>query len=309
MKAAQIKEYGHPEVVEIVNVSKPQVAMDKVLIEVYAAGINPFDSGVREGTFKLRSLPATLGGDLAGVVAEVGKGVTQFVVGDRVYGDAHAIAGESGAFAEYAVTSQDQIGKMPTNVSFIEAAALPLVGVSALQVITGHMHLQVGQKILIHGGAGGIGTVAIQLAKHLGAYVATTATGDGIEYVRSLGADEVIDYKSQQFDEILHDFDAVFDTVAGETYDKSFKILKQGGVIVSMLQSPKTELMEQYGVTAMFQNTQLSTEWLNKLTNLVEAGVITPHVDKVFSLDQTREAFEARESGTVRGKVVLEIKR
>jgi len=161
---------------------------------------------------------------------------------------------------------------------------------------------------LIHGGAGGIGTIAIQIAKHIGAYVATTATGEGLDYVKQLGADEVIDYKTQQFDELLHDYDAVFDTVGGDTYDRSFKVLKQGGVIASMLAQPNQELMEQYGVTALHQMTKTSTESLNALTKLIEDGVVTIHVDKTYPLEQISEAFEARESGSVRGKIVVTIR-
>lgn len=308
MKAAQIKQYGHADAIEIVEIDVPKAAPGQVQIEVHAASINPFDTIVREGHVKMPVLPFTLGGDLAGIVTEVGAEVTDIAVGDKVYGQAQVIAGNSGAFAEFAVTSAGQVANMPTNISFNEAASLPLVAVSALQVINEHMHLQPGQKILIHGGAGGIGTVAIQIAKNLGAYVAATATGDGLEYVKQLGADEVIDYKTQQFDELLQDFDAVFDTVAGETYDRSFKVLKRGGIIVSMLEQPKTDLMERYGVTAIAQQTRVTTQWLDVLRELVETGVVTPHVDQVFPLDETRAAFELRENGTVKGKVVLQIK-
>lgn len=308
MKAAQINQYGHADQIEIVDTAAPAVLPGKVQIEVHAASINPFDTAVREGHVKMPQLPFTLGGDLAGVITEVGADVEGFAIGDKVYGQAHVIAGNTGAFAEFAATSAGQVAKMPANLSFNEAAALPLVAVSALQVIKEQMHLQAGQKVLIHGGAGGIGTVAIQIAKGIGAYVATTATGEGLEYVKQLGADEIIDYKSQQFDDLLRDFDAVFDTVAGETYDRSFKVLKRGGAIVSMLEQPKTDLVEQYGVTAIAQQTRVTTTWLNQLRELVEAGVVTPHVDKIFPLEQAASAFEARESGTVKGKVVLQIK-
>ena len=311
MKAAQINEYGHADAVHVVEVEKPTVKDGSVLVEVHASSINPWDTTVREGYVKDMiplELPVTLGGDFAGVVLELGVGVTHLSAGDKVYGQAQVVAGNSGAFAEYAVTKDSEIARMPSNLDFSEAAAAPLTGLSALQVITSHLKLQAGQKVLIHGGAGGIGTIAIQIAKHIGAYVATTATGEGLDYVKQLGADEVIDYKTQQFDELLHDYDAVFDTVGGDTYDRSFKVLKQGGVIASMLAQPNQELMEQYGVTALHQMTKTSTESLNALTKLIEDGVVTIHVDKTYPLEQISEAFEARESGSVRGKIVVTIR-
>jgi len=281
-----------------------------VLVEVHAASINPFDTIVREGYVRnmIKSLPITLGGDVAGVVSEVGEGVADFAVGDKVYGQANVVAGNSGAFAEFAATMAGQLGKMPANLSFIEAGAIPLTGESALQVITEHMQLAPGQKILIHGGAGGIGTVAIQIAKHLGAYVATTATDDGIQYVKDLGADEVIDYKAQKFEDVVRDYDAVFDTVGGDTYTRSFAVLKKGGMIVSMVEQENAELASKHEVKAVHQFTKVSTDSLNELSKLIEDGVITVHVDKTYSLGQISQAFTDRESGTVRGKIAIEIK-
>jgi NADPH:quinone reductase-like Zn-dependent oxidoreductase len=309
MKAAQISQYGDVNVVELTDVDKPVAGDGQVVVEVYASSINPFDSKVREGAMKdYLHLPFTLGGDLAGVVSEVGNGVTHVAVGDKVYGQANAVAGNSGAFAEFALTKGEQVAKMPANLDYVAAAAAVLTGESAIQGIIKHMNVQAGQKVLIHGGAGGIGTMAIQIAKHLGAYVATTATGEGLDYVKQLGADEVIDYKSQQFDELLHDYDAVFDTVAGETYQRSFKVLKKGGVIVSMLEQPNQELMDQYGVTAIAQQTKTNPESLDTLRELIEDGVVTVHVDKTFPFEQVKEAFEARESGSVRGKIALAIR-
>lgn len=307
MKAAQINQYGGPEVINLVEVDKPQPGPGQVLVEVHAASISPFDTTVREGraSSMIKSLPITLGGDIAGVVV---SGAGGFREGDRVYGAANVVAGNSGAFAEFAATSQDQLAAMPNNVSFIEAASLPLVGLSALQVIGDQIGLKPRQKILIHGGAGGIGTVALQLAKHIGAHVAATASGEGLAYVKKLGADEVIDYKNQDFSEILSDYDAVLDTVAGETYKKSFKVLKKGGVIVSMLSRPDEELMNKHQVRAVAQQTRTTTEALNELSALIEKGVITPHVGQVFSLDRVQEAASARESGQITGKVVLKIK-
>jgi alcohol dehydrogenase len=309
MKAAQISDYGPADHITIVDIDAPALTPGQVLIEVHAGSINPFDIKIREGYVSgmISRLPVTLGGDIAGVVRQAAPEITDVAVGDRVYGQALVVSGGSGAFAEFAATKASLVAKMPKNIDFPEAAALPLAGVSALQAIQNHLKLQPAQKILIHGGAGGIGTIAIQLAKHIGAYVATTATGEGVEYVKNLGADEVIDYKTQQFDDLLHDYDAVFDTVAGDTYERSFKVLKGGGIIVSMLEQPNPELMERYGVTAIAQQTRMNSGDLTKLASLVEDGVITPHVDTTYPLDKVADAFQAYESGTVRGKVVITV--
>ena len=307
MKAAQISEFGHADVITIVDVPQPETAPGQVLIAVRAASINPFDTIVREGAISSVQPPFTLGGDIAGVVVEVGDGVGGLITGDKVYGQANVVAGNTGAFAEFAATKASQIAVIPHTTNFQQAAALPLTGVSALQVITTHMQLKEGQKILIHGAAGGIGTMAVQIAKHIGAHVTGTATGEGIEYVTKLGADEVVDYMSQAFDEAEGVYDAVFDTVGGETYERSFKTLKPGGILVSMTMQPDAELMDRYGVRAVAQQTRMSSEDLAALAKLVDAGVVTPHVDVVYPLDQVADAFAARESGKVKGKVVLEI--
>ena len=305
MKAARISEYGHADKIQIVDIEQPTVKPGCVLVSVYAASINPWDIKVREGVVKDMlgmQLPFTLGGDFAGVVQEVGEDVTHVKRGDKVYGEASASGRNSGAIAEYAVTQGVELARMPKNVDFVTAAVAPLTGLSAVQVLMGHMKLQPGQKILIHGGAGGIGTMAVQIAKHIGAYVAATATGDGIAYVQNLGADEVIDYKAQNF-EALHDFDAVFDTVGGSTYERSFKVLRRGGIIVSMLEQPAQNLMSEYGVTAIHQLTQTTVESLDTLTQLIEDGAVTVHVDKAYPLEQVRQAFMALESGSVKGKI------
>lgn len=311
MKAAQINEYGDPSVVQVVDVPRPTVGGGQVLVEVYAASLNPFDSKVRSGAMKdiiPLQFPVTLGGDIAGVVAEVGEGVTEFAAGDKVYGSANAVGGDSGAFAEYALTRTGEVGKMPINLDFQQAAALVLVGVAALQGLTQHIKLQSGQKILIHGGGGGIGAVAIQLAKHIGAYVATTASGDDIAYTKQLGADQIIDYKTENFAELLQDFDAVFDTVGGEIFEQALSILKPGGTAVSMVSQLNETKASELGVTAILQNTHTTTTDLNELSKLVEAGVIAPRIGQVFPLDKISEAFTDRESGAISGKVVIQIR-
>jgi NADPH:quinone reductase-like Zn-dependent oxidoreductase len=311
MKAVQIKSYGHIDALEIVEVEKPRPGKGQVLCEVYASSINPFDRKVREGLAAGRlklSFPVTLGFDMAGVIVELGQGVRHFHVGDRVYGEAAAWSGGTGAYAEYCCANENLIAKMPANIGFAEAAALVMTGVSALQGITEHIKLKSGKKILIHGGAGGIGTFAIELAKHIGAYVATTSSGAGIDYCKRLGADEVIDYKTQKFEDILTNYDYVFDTVDADTYTRSYRALKKGGLIVSLLSQPDTALAKRFGVKAMYQSTQVNAERLDKLRRYVEDGVITVHVHATFALDRIREAFEAKEKGGVLGKVVIEMK-
>lgn len=312
MKAAQFRDYGGPEVITINEVPKPVPSGNQVLIEVHSATINPFDYKVRRGYMKDAmplKLPLTIGGSLSGVVTEVGSEVANFKVGDAVFGQSYAFGGGSGAIAEYAVASAENIAAKPKEIDHIQSGSLPLVGASAIQALEQHINLQKGQKILIHGGAGGIGSIAIQLAKHIGAYVATTVSREDMEFVKSLGADEVIDYKSQDFSKNLKDYDTVFDTVGGDTTNKSFKVLKKGGILVSMLGEPSEKLAKEYNVKVVGQNTQTNSKNLARLAELVDRGVIKPQVDKVFSLEQTREAFEYVETGHPKGKVVIEIKK
>lgn len=313
MRSAQYNRYGGPEVIEINNnVQSLSAGKGQVTVEVYATSLNPFDWKLREGFMKQMvplKFPFTIGGDFSGVVTKLGTSVDRsFKVGDEVYGQALVLTGASGAIAEFATVNVSNSALKPENIDFVTAAALPLVGSSAIDALEEHIGLKSGNKILIHGGAGGIGHIAIQMAKRLGAYVAATASSIDIEFVRSLGADEVIDYKTQKFEEILQDFDAVFDTVGGQTTDKSFKVLKKGGIIVSMLGAPNPELAKQYGVTAIGQNTKITSAKLNRLTELADIGAIKPHIDKVFPLEQTRKAFEYLEKGHPRGKVVVKIK-
>jgi NADPH:quinone reductase-like Zn-dependent oxidoreductase len=312
MKAAQISKYGGSEVLEFnKNAPKPAPSAGRVLVEVYAAGVNPVDWKIRQGYMaKMAPLqfPVTLGGDFSGVIQEVGAGVSGFKKGDEVYGRDGLPGSGTGSFAEFISVDAKVTARKPKNVNHVDAAALPLTGVSALQALNEHIGVSKGKKILIHGGAGGIGTMAIQLAKHLGAYVATTAIDKDMAYVKELGADEVIDYKKQSFEDLIHDFDAVYDTVGGETYTRSYKVLKKGGIIVSMLEQPNSELMRRHGVKAIGQFTQANSERLTKLTELVEKGHIKVYVDKTFPLEKTREALDYQQQGKARGKVVIKIK-
>ena len=313
MKAAQINTYGGDEVIEInKNAPRPTITQGHLLIEVYAAGVNPVDWKIREGYMRQivpLKFPATLGGDFSGIVAEVGRDVSGFKKGDGIFGQASITRGGSGSFAEFATADVSILANKPKILSHVEAAALPLTGVSAWQALVDHIGLSRDKKILIHGGAGGIGSMAIQIAKHLGAYVATTVSLKDMEYARELGADEVIDYKNQSFEDILHEYDAVFDTVGGETYTRSYRVLKRGGIIVSMLEQPNPDLMEQYKVKAVGQITQVTGERLSKLAELTGKRVIKVHVEKTFPLEEAKEALAFQQNGHPRGKVVLEIKK
>jgi alcohol dehydrogenase len=312
MKAAQITAYGGSDVVQInPEAPKPTLSDNTLLVDVYAAGVNPIDWKIREGYMQQMvplQFPATLGGDFSGVVTEVGKSVSQFKAGDEVYGSAIIVGGGSGSFAEVAAAKAESTAHKPKTVGHLETAALPLTGVSALQALTEHIQLTSGQKILIHGGAGGIGSMAVQLAKHLGAYVAATAKGTDAEYVRQLGADEVIDYEQQSFTDLLRDYDAVFDTIGGDTYTNSFPVLKKGGSIVSMVAPADEELMKKYGVRSITQSTQVTAERLTKLAELGDQKVLTVTIDKTFPLDQAGEALEYLKTVHSRGKVVVTIK-
>lgn len=294
------------------NASKPTPGKGQVLVEAHAASINPIDWKVRAGYMKEMvplTMPATLGGDVSGVVAGIGEPVSGLKSGDRVYGYPSLLAGGSGSFAEFVVAPISTLAPAPQKASFVDAAALPLVGASALQALEQHIKLQRGQKILIHGGAGGIGSIAIQIAKSIGAYVATTASADDQAFVRELGVDEVLDYEKEAFEEKLKNFDAVFDTVGGDTTKKSFKVLKKGGTLVSMLGQPDSALAQQHGVTAIGQLTHVTTEVLKRLAQLVDQGTIKIRVDRAFPLEKASEAFQLVEEGHPPGKVVFEIKR
>src|SRR5215210_4867826 len=315
MKSAQIKTYGDSEVLEI-NPNSPSLndpSESMVLVPVKAAGVNPSDWKLREGFFKQMAplqFPATLGMDFSGVIEKVGKGVSpDLKQGDEVYGQGGVLAGGSGAFAEMALAKADKIAHKPKTLTHEQAAGLPLVGVSAWQALVETMQLSKGQKILIHGGAGGIGSISIQLAKHLCAHVATTVITNDIQFVKEeLGADEAIDYKTQTFENVLpHDFNAVFDTVGGETYTRSFKVLKRGGggIIVSMLEQPVQELMDQFGVKAVFVFSQGNRERLTKLAEWVDQNNIRVNVERTFPLNEARGALDYQRDVHPRGKIVL----
>lgn len=317
MKSARIKGYGSTsDVIEIdQNTPAPHDPSEgKVLVKVKAAGVNPTDWKISEGYMQQimpLDFPATLGWDFSGIVEKAGAGVSNIKQGDEVYGQSSVVMGGSGTFAEMALANADNIARKPITLSHEEAAGLPTVGVSAWQALLDIIGLSKGQKILIHGGAGGIGSIAIPLAKYIGAYVATTVSGKDKQFAKEeLGVDEIIDYKTQTFEDVLssHDYDAVLDTVGGETYSRSFKILKRGtGIIVSTLEQPNQELMEKFGVKAIFVFSQVNRERLTKLAQWVDQNNVRVNVDKMFPLDDAAKALEYQKDGHPRGKVVLAI--
>lgn len=310
MKASQITGYGGAEVHVLNEAEKPVAGEGRVVVEVHAAGVNPFDCKVRSGQMQEAiplQFPATLGGDVAGVVTAIGKGVSGVAVGDAVYGAADAVSG-AGSFAEYTAVSADQLAPKPKDISFTEAGALPLVGASAYQVITEHLALSAGQKVLIHGGAGGIGSVAIQIAKSVGAYVATTVGAADAAFAKRLGADETIDYRKESFTDKVRDYDAVFDTVGGQTLHDSLKVLRPGGKLASMVLYGPLEGSEDYDVEVIPVQARATAGRLTKLTELVERGAVTVHVDKTFPLEQAGEALTYLQEGHPTGKVVISVK-
>ena len=311
MKAAQINEYGGPEVLQLsADAPKPTPKPGQVLIEVHAASVNPFDNKVRAGSVQQwmsLDFPATLGGDVAGVVSELGEGTQGFQVGDEVYGQANSVSGQ-GSFAEFTPVAANSLAHKPKSLDFAESAAVPLAASSARQALVEHIDLQPGQKILIHGGAGGIGMFAVQLAKHIGAYVATTVSDKNVEFVTQLGADEVIDYKTQDFVSLISDYDAVFDTVGGETTAKSYAVLKPGGILVTMVAAPPQDTAERNDITVIAQQSKVTSEGLTEIATLIDGGVLKVYVDKVFPLDKATDAVAYLESGSHRGKVVITVK-
>ena len=273
------------------------------------------DWKIREGYMQQLiqlQFPSTLGMDFSGVVEQIGEvngdAPVDFKQDDEVYGQASLSSGGSGAFAELAMANKDSIAHKPKTLNHIEAAGLPLVGVSAWQALVENIRLSKDQKILIHGGAGGIGSIAIQLAKHLGAYVATTVSTNNKQFVQELGADQIVDYKKENFEDILQDYDAVLDTVGGETNKRSFRVLKKGGgIIVSTLEQPNTELMSQYGIKAVFLFSQVNKQRLTKLAQWVDQNNIKVNIAKTFPLDEASNALDYQKGGHPRGKVVLTV--
>lgn len=302
MKAVQINAYGGVGVLEIKDIPQPSPKQDQLLIEVHAAGLNPFDIKVLSGAYKDMiplQFPVTFGGDFAGVVTQTGE---------EVYGSAIVLSGGSGAFAQHACAVVGKVAPKPKTVNFTEAAALPVAGLTAVEAILDHIKLQKRQKILIHGGAGGVGHIAIQVAKSVGAYVTTTVRGgDKTEFVKGLSADEIIDTSNHAFKKIVKEVDAVLNCVGADVTEKSYTVLKKGGRMVLLADQANEERAKKYDITVIRQQSTIDTAHLKRLGELVDSGKIKVHVDKIFLLDQVKDAFTHLETGHPRGKVVLKI--
>lgn len=333
MKAAYIRRYGGNEAVELGELPAPQAGPGELLVEVHAASVNPVDFKIRSGMLKMIvpfGFPLILGNDLSGVVKAVGAGVTRFRPGDAVF--ARMDKQRIGAFAEFAVVAEADAAAKPANLTHVEAAAVPLAGLTAWQALFEIGGLKAGQKVLIHAGSGGVGTFAIQLARHAGATVATTVGARNAELARSLGADVVIDYKTQRFEDIVSGYDLVLDTQAGDIRHRSFAVLKRGGVLVSIAGTPDGRLIRQWGLNPLlgllldFLNRKTlrlakkhgvryeylfmhpSGEQLAQIGRLLAEGNVKTIIDKVFPLEQVREALAYSEAGHATGKVVVEVK-
>ncbi|OMC77934.1 NADPH:quinone reductase [Paenibacillus odorifer] len=332
MKAMIIKKYGNSPL-QLADIPTPAVGDYDVLAEIHAASINPIDFKVRDGkvrTLLKYNMPLVLGNDFSGIVIQVGKNVKKFKIGDEIYGRPRK--DRIGTFAEYISVHEEDIALKPHNLSFEEAASIPLVGLTSYQALHDILQLTAGQKVLIQAGAGGVGTFAIQLAKTMGIYVATTTSDAGAELVKSLGADQIINYKTEAFDKILQNYDGVFDTIGGETLEKAFKTVKQGGQIVSVSGLPNARFGKEYGAGFIKTNIfRLITRKLSKLeakhkvkysflfmkpsgsqleviSELIESGQIKPVIDQVFPFLEAQKAMEYSESGRAKGKIILKIK-
>ncbi len=332
MKAAILERYGKNGSVRIGEMPEPELRDDEVLVKVHAAGVNLLDSKIKSGEFKLilpYRVPFVLGHDVAGVVVRVGPRVRQFKAGDEVYSRPDDF--RIGAFAEFIAIKETSLAHKPKTLSMEEAASIPLVGLTAWQALVEKANLKKGQKVFIQAGSGGVGTFAIQLAKHLGAFVATTTSTANVDWVKSLGADLVIDYKKDDFGNILHDYDVVLNSQDSETLAKSLSVLKPGGKLISISGPPDPAFGEaieapwflksvmrllSFGIRRKAKRSNVSYSFLfmranggqlAKISSLIDSGVIRPVVDQVFPFESTQAAMDYVETGRAKGKVVVKM--
>ncbi|GEN72722.1 NADP-dependent oxidoreductase [Chryseobacterium lathyri] len=332
MKSYGINRYKKDSALQLIDLPEPVVKENEVLVQIYAASVNLLDSKIKSGEFKLilpYKMPLILGHDVAGVITKVGSKVKSFKVGDEIY--ARVADFHIGTFAEFISINEKDVALKPKNLTMEEAASIPLVGLTAWQALITKSNIQAGQKVFIQAGSGGVGTFAIQLAKYLGATVATTASEKSFELLKSLGADVLIDYKTQNFEDILMDYDAVLNSQDNKTLEKSFNILKSKGKIISISGPPTPTFANEFNlpwyiklVTKLLsrkirkkadkQNINYSFlfmkadgKQLAEITKLIEAGEIKPVIDKVFSFENTNEAVKYVESGRAKGKVVIKM--
>lgn len=333
MKAFILDRYGKAGSTRIGEMPEPEPGDDDVLVQVHAAGVNALDSKIRNGEFKLLlpyRLPAVLGNDVAGVVTRVGSRVRRFKPGDEVY--ARPETARMGAFAERIAMNESAVAIKPAKLDMEQAASLPLVALTAWQALVDRANLSKGQKVLVHAGSGGVGTVAIQLAKHLGAFVATTTSTVNVEWVRSLGADVVVDYRKEDFAASLRDYDVVLNSLGTDVLEKSLRVLRPGGKLISISGPPDPDFAKDIGaswilrqvmrvlsrrirkqamrrgVSYSFLFMKENGEQLRKIAALVDAGIVRPVVDRVFGLDAAGEAMAYVDQGRAKGKVVVKVR-
>ncbi|TMR98799.1 NADP-dependent oxidoreductase [Nonomuraea basaltis] len=333
MKAFILDRYGNNDSVRAGVMPEPEVRENDVLVQIHAAGVNLLDSKIRDGEFKLilpYHLPVVLGNDVAGVVVRVGSRVRRFKPGDEVY--ARPDQDRIGAFAELISIKEDDLALKPTQLTMEEAASIPLVGLTAWQALIETAKLKKGQKVLIQAGSGGVGTFAIQLAKHVGATVATTTSTTNIDLVKHLGADVVIDYRKDDFEKILHGYDVVLHSLDDETLKKSLRVLKPGGKLISISGPPDPNFAKEIGspwilrpvmrvlsyrtrraakrhhVSYSFLFMRASGDQLREISSLIDSGIIRPVVDRVFPFESTNEAMAYLETGRAKGKVVVKVR-
>ena len=307
MKAVRVHRFGPPEVIALEDVPKPEPSNGEVVVQVKAAGIGPWDALIRSGKSALpQPLPLVLGSDLSGVIDSIGPGVEQFKVGDEVFG----VTNErfTGAYAEYALAKAAMIAPKPKSLNHTHAASVPVVAVTAWQMVFDFARLSSGQSVLIQEGAGNVGDYAMQFAKLAGALVIATTSAKDVSYVRSLGGVGVIDYRATRFEERVKETDAVIDTVGGDTLDRSYGVLKRGGIVVSSAAQPSNEKAEHHGVRAVFFLVQVTTERLRKIAELIDAEKLRTEVGEVLWLDEARKGHEMLEGAPHRrGKIVIKV--
>lgn len=304
MKAVRIHEFGGADVLHYEDAPKPTPKADEILVRVHAAGVNPADWKIRAGLYKpagLSPLPLIPGFDVAGTVESVGSDVTAFQACDAIYADA------ASAYAEYVSLKAEIAARKPQTLDFIHAAGVPVGALTAWQALFEHGGLKSGQTVLIHGAAGGVGTFAVQFAKHIGAHVITTASARNFDFLRGLGADEVIDYNTTKFEDVVKNVDVVFDTIGGDTQDRSWQTLKRGGVLVSIVQAPSADAAKEHGARGVIFSARSDAAQLTEIGQLIDAGVVKVTVDTVLPLSEARKAHEISETHHARGKIVLQV--
>jgi len=307
MKAVVLKEYGGADALIYEEIEKPSPGAGEILIKVKNIGVNPIEWKVRNG-FGAQlglKLPIILGTEISGTIEEIGAEVKNFKSGDEVFGNINMMRG--GGYAEFAIAKESEIAHKPKNVDFEHAAAIPVGALTSWKAIFTTANLQAGQKILIHGASGGVGSLAVQFAKAKGAYVFATASGKNEEFVKGLGADEFIDYTKTKFEDVAKDVDVVLDTIGGDTQTRSFEVLKKGGFLVTLPSPPSAELAEKFGVKAEMIQSGPNGELLEEIAELAREGKIKTSIETVLPLSEIKKAHELSESGHTRGKIVLSV--